>query len=101
MKEVTPSDHQVTLMAYLLIYGINKTTRSMVVDNMKMYLNYETYGRAINKLNEYGFLVKGEDRAQYYLAPDIKIPDQEEIGLILYFKKPRINNTNGIPAGRQ
>jgi len=69
MKGVTPSDHQITLMAYLIIYGINKATRSMVVDNMKMYLNYETYGRAINKLNEYGFLEKGEDRAQYYISP--------------------------------
>lgn len=90
LKKSKISELQITIMAYLLIYGINEKTRELVINELKLCSTLNSYKKAMTVLRKERMLVRDIDNTRYEIPPDIKVDPKEDMKMLICIQKPKV-----------
>lgn len=90
LKHSRISDLQTELLAYLIIYGINDDTKDFIINKLQLCTTVNSYKKAMTTLKREGMLRRDADNTRYEIAPDIVIDPKDDTRLIIWIKKPKL-----------
>jgi hypothetical protein len=98
LKKSRISDLQITIMAYLIIYGINGRTRDLVINQLKLCSTLNSYKKAMTVLRRERMLVRDQYNTRYEIPSDIKIDPKEDMKLLICIQKPKVLSDEELQA---
>jgi hypothetical protein len=90
LKRSRISDLQITILAYLILYGITEKTRHLVIYELKLCSTLNSYKKAMTVLRKERMLVRDVDNTRYEIPPDIKIDPSNEMRLLICVQNPKV-----------
>lgn len=90
LKHSKVSDLQITLMAYLILYGISDNTRSFIIEELKLCSTLNSYKKAMTVLKREGMLKRDIDNSRYEISPDIKVNPKGDVVMVIRVYKPKL-----------
>ena len=90
LKRVVISDSCIQMAALFMEYGINDKTKSLLIDDMKLFKTIGSYRNALTSLKHNGILLHDGYRNGYQLHPDLQKRNDEDIDLIIKLEKPQL-----------
>ena len=90
LKRVVISDSCIQLTAVFMEYGINEKTKSLLMDDMKLFKTVGSYRNALTSLKHNGLLIHDGFRNGYQLHQDLIKKGNEDIALLINLEKPQL-----------
>jgi len=90
LKRSRVSDLQITLLAYLILYGITERTREFIISELRLCSTLNSYKKAMTVLKRERMLVRDEYNTRYEISPDIKMDPKDNVVMIIRIHKPKV-----------
>lgn len=93
LHKISVSDTNVTLMACLVQYGINSTTKDFVINRMKLFKTAGQYRNGLTALRNAGLLTKEEHKHSYKIIKDLsyEFNGNGDIDIAIKLEKATLN----------
>jgi hypothetical protein len=91
LKRSRVSDLQITLLAYLILYGISDKTREFIISELRLCSTLNSYKKAMTVLKREGMLTRDEYNTHYMVSPDVKLDIKNNVVMVIRIHKPKLD----------